>query len=121
MLDKKCLLSLIPLICGPALADDTVHIDDLLPSQGEGRFFADALYPHMDLTLPDGAAAAVIPPGGVPEEVLVTPRFGLTEQETPNGTYADGIFYSPADGVELNAKTGVRDGFLGTLGFTIRF
>lgn len=123
MFDQKCLSVLAVVICtGPALADDRVHIDDLIPTDGQGGFFEHALYPTMDLTLPDGAAEVPAPAGNaVPPPLPFTPHFGLSEGQAPGGRFADGVFYSPAEGVELNAKTGLRDGFRGTLGFTIRF
>ncbi len=127
MTDQKCLplaILALGLTVASPFADDRTRIADLLPQDG-GAFFADALYPTMDLSIPDAAVAAPVnlsPLGGAAEPALpFIPHFGLTRRQTPNGAFADGVFYAPSNGVELNAKTSLRDGLRGTLGFTIRF
>ena len=104
-----------------AHAGDRVSIDELLPEPGLRGFVGDALYPDMG-EAGDGAAAGPVPAyrdAAVP--LPFTPHFGLSTGRNGGTAQVDGIYYSPADGVELTAKPGISNGLQGTLGLTFRF
>ena len=70
-------------------------------------------------------------PGGVGWRIVSTPRpqgpgpfvphFGMSLDSSGVRPFVDGVYFSPAAGVEVTARTSLSDGFRGMLGVTLRF
>ena len=132
MFDPRCFARAAAVV---ALSAFSAHAGDLdyrpyvAPERAPG-FLADALYPDAPRGWADPAPAGRGVAGagvlafaaGQPEPTLpFSPHFGLSTHGAGGAAFVDGVFFSPVDGIELFARTGVTRGVQGMVGLTFRF
>jgi hypothetical protein len=118
-------LRLLPLAAGLACSAFAAGADELRHI----GFPASNAPPHMgDATRPRGGAWPILPaprasgPGLAPRtSAQFVPHFGISHDISAGRPFVDGVYFSPAEGVEVTARTSLSDGFRWMLGLTFRF
>ena len=118
-------LRVIPLAAGIACIALAAGADEFR----RAGFPAPDSHPHLrDTARPSGARWPVVsvprPPGPGPAPrtpAPFVPHFGVSLDSSGVRPFVDGVYFSPAEGVEVTARTSLSDGFRGMLGVTLRF
>lgn len=108
---KKSLLAcvaILSILAAPARAEDPLR-------HGQSALFLSRLLAAAPLSIAGGSVAPGVPPQrGLPH----IPHFGFSRAATG---HADGIYFSPAAGVEFTARPALGNGLEGRVGITLRF
>ena len=118
-------LRLLPLAAGLACVAFAAGADEL---RRTGFPAPDAPPGMRDTTRPGGGAWPGLPvprpsgPGFAPRtSAPFVPHFGFSLDSSGGRPFVDGVYFSPAEGIEVTARTSLSDGFRGMLGVTLRF